>query len=288
MATPTPNDANLVTPAHYRSLVEKFLRDINFEMPEFSRDPVLERFLIEDCTMLVRQQGLDLDIVPDVVSLAAMTSSLIYPFHDQQEKKCIARYTSYFFLIEDLGEKFLESNRRFRQNVISQRRQPPILEAFLDLQADFDELYGLFSTDMIYKGLFDFISASTLEFDIGNQFEVQPTAPFLPDYLRMKTALPEPFVYFVLPKSSVSDVSHLIDYIQAVPDLMIVANATNDLLSFYKESILGSERSNFIYQYASARQKMPLEALEAVSKRLRNIAFHFQLPRYRLLELHLF
>ncbi|KAL2012165.1 hypothetical protein VTN00DRAFT_4883 [Thermoascus crustaceus] len=57
--------------------------------------------------------------------------------------------------------------------------------------------------------------------------------------------------------------SHLEIFLPIIPDLIDFINYVNDIFSFYKESVIGSERLNFICNLAQAQSMSSLDALRS-------------------------
>ncbi|RAL04545.1 terpenoid synthase [Aspergillus ibericus CBS 121593] len=69
------------------------------------------------------------------------------------------------------------------------------------------------------------------------------------------TGNPEAFVYLILSKDICPGHGETLNvFIQAVPELINFTNKVNDLLSFYKESVISSERNGYVYHRAQASQ----------------------------------
>lgn len=304
-------DAGSITTEHYKQCLTKFLDGVGFECPSCRPDSAMEQEIAQNCHTLAEAQGLETKHMVKIAKLAVAGSFWLYPHHPRELQRLIAFYSAYFFVVDDMGQNFVEDVRRFRQNILYHKQQTPFLQAFAENLQEYDDHYGYFAADMIFKGLIDFMSAAVSEFDSKGHFDIRPTAPHFPDYFRLKTGIPEPYILFILSQSAFPEKHHLCDFIQVVPDLLQMSNGTNDLLSFYKESILATEKINYIHNYATSHGQSVKEAFDALSDRLvqhsknirstlahnpklleyaeafifGNIAFHFHLPRYHLLDL---
>lgn len=296
----------------YRDCLASFLRDVDFQRPPpYSPDASLEQLALERCLQIGKQQGLAEERMPTIAKLASASAFWCYPYHEREIQLLIALYTAYFFMLEDLGQEFLESIRGFRRNILQNGKQTPVFHAFIGLFDKFDQHYPIFNVDMMYKGLLDFTSAAAFEFDMNGFLDVHPSAPNLADYLRMKTGIPAPYICFITPTAVFPEPRQLQLFIQAIPDLLYISNGTNDLFSFYKESILSTDHINFVHNYAVSHQITAQQALDELSSRLvqcvrnvratvsgdhlllkyvdgfinGNIGFHLNLPRYHLTDL---
>ena len=151
-----------------------------------------------------------------------------------------------------------------------------------------------------------------MEVESGARFQALKTSPKFPRYFRVMTGVAEAYTYFILCKDNLSaDALEL--FVQAAPDIMDITDGLNDVLSFYKESILSTERSGYVYHRALAEQRGVCEALRGLVADVKGyidnvrctlqgdpmllrlvdayvqgtICFHVTQPRYRLSELNI-
>ncbi|RAL01218.1 terpenoid synthase [Aspergillus ibericus CBS 121593] len=134
-----------------------------------------------------------------------------------------------------------------------------------------------------------------------------------PFYLRLKSGIAEAYAWMAFPPALYPENTHFRVYLLAVPELTYVFNAVNEIFSFHKECIVGTERSNFVSNVAIANSVSPLRALELLCdetiqamRRVRSILsvkpgmkqdieplfhgyilYHLSQTRYRLAELHI-
>ncbi|KAL4733616.1 isoprenoid synthase domain-containing protein [Aspergillus similis] len=126
--------------------------------------------------------------------------------------------------------------------------------------------YGPFASDMIRKAIVEFISASVLETEYAGRITLSPTAPDFPYYFRQKTGLPEAYAFFAFPEALFPESVFMPVYLPVIPDLMRYVSLANDLLSYYKESVVGRERFNYTLNHARTNNLTPLALLrETVS-----------------------
>ncbi|KAL1968520.1 hypothetical protein VTN77DRAFT_1730 [Rasamsonia byssochlamydoides] len=174
-----------------------------------------------------------------------------------------------------------------------------------------------FATDMISKAVMEFLSANLVEIEQRKGLLIHPTrnTPGFASYFRLKAGIAEAFALFIFSRDAYDDESTLADYLLLIPDLMVWMNHANDIFSsFYKESMVSTERDNAVYHHATAHglairdclmdyHRLAMEslarvreALETTHPRFRNdveefvqgyLAFHVCNPRYRLCELGL-
>ncbi|KAF7529684.1 hypothetical protein G7054_g9753 [Neopestalotiopsis clavispora] len=147
---------------------------------------------------------------------------------------------------------------------------------------------------------FDAVLATLLQHSDGAKF---------PYYFRAMSGMDIAYAIFCYPKALYTDIGC---FIEAIPDMGIFINISNDVLSFYKEE-LGGDKRNYIHNRARSEQRDVLQVLAEVEReaidcehRIQKIlkgraeyakswsdsvrgymAMHTTNPRYRLAELGL-
>ena len=110
------------------------------------------------------------------------------------------------------------------------RRQPqldPVLNALPAIFARFYDLYEPFPADLMFSSFLEFISGTALEPQTKNLPLVRCADRF-PLYLRELSGIGEAYAHMIFPKRlGVS----IVEYIEAVPDMVIWIDLSNDLLS---------------------------------------------------------
>ncbi|OAX32084.1 terpenoid synthase [Rhizopogon vinicolor AM-OR11-026] len=92
----------------------------------------------------------------------------------------------------------------------------------------------------------------------GMRRKISTKTPSYPEYWRTLSGLPNAIAFLLFP--SMLPVQ---EYIQSMPDLAIIADHMNDILSFYKEEISG-DTANYISLRAASRAITKLDALREV------------------------
>jgi len=218
----------------------------------------------------------------------------------------IAHYTGILIYLDDRCEEILEELKSFSR-IHSQKGKHTsgVLNAYSQILHEFPQHFGDASSLILTSSL-NFINALVLEVEIPQiLIPKQFTSSKFPLYVRTLSGAPEAYALFAfppdIPKTS---------YIQALPDMAIIINYGNDVLSFFKEEA-SMEQNNVISMAAASRKVSKLQIAtelkdEAVAsdqmilnllshnKAARNtydafragyIAFHTALGRYRLHEL---
>ncbi|KAI9649344.1 hypothetical protein NHQ30_001916 [Ciborinia camelliae] len=312
-ATSTLNESSLdrdsVTKTQFETVIRKLLQDISYKPRLLSRDLILEKFVLEYFLELGRLQHLDLQKITQISKLTVDATLLLYMWHDKEPQKIIALYLGYFYIIDDYAHDLLPNLRAFRRNLLAGKSNGPLLDELVRFLVQFDDCYGSFTADFIFSGTLEFITVAVFECEMEGKLQCHPDAPDFPRYFRSKTAIAEAFIKFLWPEKSFPEATCLQHCLQATPDLTEITGMINDTLSFYKESIVSTERNNYVYNYAAAHGITAHKALEIVAgslmecvRRLRSLfcsepemlkvmngyvggifAMH-ALPRYRLSE----
>lgn len=235
-----------------------------------------------------------------------------YGFIPKEVQERVALYTTLFLIIEDISADTVDDLKAFQTRLMRGERQPnPLHEAFAHCANDFRKYYGPFASDMIMKGTIDFISSCFFEVEHEGKLTMTKSTSAFPLYLRNKTGLGEVYAFFAFPESMFPEKTFLRTFITAIPDMASVLCLVNDILSFYKESVVGDERITYIYHYSHTHDATAFESLQhaisstmdcvgnlqqvlAVDTLMRNnidelirglIMFHCSSSRYKLWEL---
>ncbi|KAF5859799.1 hypothetical protein ETB97_002408 [Aspergillus alliaceus] len=307
MSHPKEPKALHVTKSQYEEILKDFFSCVSFEQ-SWDPDPFVEQSVRAQCL----KHGLDQAKTHQLAKYGAAAAQWFYPKHPKDLQIAIGLFTAYFFTVDDLGEQMLDDVRNFRYAIMAREEQPPILKSFAELLSTFDKYYDTFSADKIFTGLIDFMGSCAMEFETLGKFAALESSPNFPRYFRYMTGLAEPYVYFIFHKAAFSS-EELALFIQAVPDLMDFSADVNDLLSFYKESIVSNERNTAVFHQAAGGNKDVLEVLRELITRTKGyisrihktlagsptllsyaeaylrgfVGFHMSQSRYRLSELNI-
>ncbi|KAG5981197.1 hypothetical protein E4U55_003205 [Claviceps digitariae] len=132
---------------------------------------------------------------------------------------------------------------------------------------DFTKHYGTSARTFMVKHCLDYLQSSFLEFQYPNGFTAINEA--FPVWLRRKTGNSETFAFLMFPESMFPEDTHLSEFIVAIPDISDFFDTGNDVLSYYKERIVGSEENNFIANDAVMRGVTEVESLKATAKQVK-------------------
>ncbi|KAJ7592216.1 Trichodiene synthase [Mycena floridula] len=155
----------------------------------------------------------------------------------------------------------------------------------------------------------EFVSGCALESRSEiREMDISPLAERWPYFLRTKTGVAAAYALMLFPKDSNPDISK---FIQVIADINIFIDLTNDVLSFYKET-LADEITNYIHNKSATTGKTPdatladaasevISTYERISSYMQNsasscqtawktfvnsyIGFHVTQERYKIQEL---
>ncbi|CZR53884.1 uncharacterized protein PAC_03766 [Phialocephala subalpina] len=302
-------DATQISIPAYKSIVEDFLNSASFKLPKWAKEPIFDQEVIDVC--LAQDLQLCTERLEGIAKVGIAAAKWFYPSHSREAQLAIAKFTALSVIVDDLGESILEGLQNYRMRMLL--RQPlgvKVIQSLFDSVLDIGEYFGSFETDMVFKATMEYLSASLVEIENPGMLRPLRCTPGFNGYFRVKTGISEAYALFIFPESVLSS-PHA--QLPLIPDLMAFINNTNDIMSFYKESIVGEERDNCIHLHARANDLMVQEALmnfqrstlkylgrikeflisnESLRKPVEKfiqgyLAFHFATPRYRLGELRL-
>lgn len=110
----------------------------------------------------------------------------------------------------------------------------------------------VYAIDMTFKAQLEFFSANLVEMECGDGLRPQRSTPsFLRHYLRLKTGICEPYALFIFPSDVLAQAGDDVHApLAATPDIMTWIDDVNDIMSFYKESVVGDEQDNVVNLHA--------------------------------------
>ncbi|KAG2114310.1 isoprenoid synthase domain-containing protein [Suillus discolor] len=157
-------------------------------------------------------------------------------------------------------------NERF---VSCQPQGDPILNALDVILREITCLYSPLVSNFITAYTLNFMSFNCLDSETKDM-QISLKAPLYPEYSRVLSGMPDTYGFFAFPS-----MLPIREYIQCMPDLRIVINHTNDILSYYKEEMEG-DNTNYLSLMAASRtstlkQDALLELIEKTVQAHHNI-----------------
>lgn len=290
----------------WRRNIRDFLARTGFSeaQTDFVRDLELETRL-EDIT----KHWEDRDKLQEKIRTGIIMGSTAYRHTTIDTRVAIALLTTFCTAIDDpvtlalWGEDgALQFHRMLCQGTVQESSS--MFAELSNLLSRMWEYFPRFAASAILSSTLAFLNMTLLQMEAKDVVLHRDALPFV-EYRRVQDGLPEVFAVFIWEKEKFPDVQ---TYIQAIPIIGDYLNHTNDILSFYREELVG-ETGNYIHDRAAVTGKSLADTLHEVveetvnaAERVRRmlgeeakdawdqftkgyIVFHTSNPRYRLREL---
>ncbi|OBT75119.1 hypothetical protein VF21_05496 [Pseudogymnoascus sp. 05NY08] len=256
-------------------ILSGFLCSIDFYMPPFDYDfsleePVMDHFEVQPWPEAYGKKA---------VKMAKWMSTgigMCYPFADRETQIAYGIYSVYVLLICDITRELGSSMDRFAVNlVLGNPQESPVLQSLVDWLGGSLSYQGPFAAAMSIKSVIEFIRGCIIERDYDGNIALPRGAINFPEYFRSKTGIAEPFTHFCFPEALYPESEYLHVYLPALQDICDYINHTNDILSLYKESIVGEERLTYIPNYAQTHGLSLTDALRQVCENVGQNDFEY-------------
>lgn len=249
------------------TLVSTFLREVFVTIPDVPADDSFDG----EVFLHFSRCGLPSEVVYKYSKGAAFMARCFYPHLDRDTQLSIGVWTSYIFSIDDLceGAEFRENLKYYRAYLLGiHQPQWAYIRGLFSALEDLCARYNPFVGDMILKSSMDYISVNVFEVEQKGRLKVDRNTSMFPEFLRQKSGIGEAYAFANFPKGSLDVAS----YITLIPDLAVIVPQLNDIVSFYKESIIGDEQDTNLMLVAEVEGCSATEALEmTVDKCLHSI-----------------
>ncbi|KAJ8487893.1 hypothetical protein ONZ51_g3892 [Trametes cubensis] len=237
--------------------VHSFLQRLPYRHPNNPQNVKLRREISDE--IVSWNTGLSADHIEQITDTSCGTAECTYAHTGYEHQRFVALYTACLTFVDDLGYKNIELVGEFVQRFT--RGQPQPLPALSRLQGLLAEVYDYcprVSADAIVTSTMDGISGMYTEL-ITKGYIVQPEAVRYPYHLRIRTGIAVGYAHLTFTKEWARDAGHM--YLQVVPEVEAITVGFNDILSFYKETLVG-DTGNYIHMRATAERRSPLTVLE--------------------------
>jgi hypothetical protein len=232
----------------YKNIINHFIAVSSFKRPAYQHEEEFEQEVIRGCTAV--QDPLKRE---RLARLGAKAAKSLYPSHSREAQIVIATFSALMFSVDDLGKSFPDALRSYREKLIlGQPQENKQVADFLKLTFQMKPWLDNFAVDMVFKAQLEFLSANLVENEHGQQICPNESTPhFVRNYFRLKTGICEAYAFFVWPSETMAKASpHACTPLAVMPDLMTWIDDANDLMSFYKESVVGNEQDNAVHLHA--------------------------------------
>ncbi|KAG2060778.1 terpenoid synthase [Suillus hirtellus] len=211
------------------------------------------------CSQEAIKRGYPMDaILPYMAIGAAVMSNAYDHLPDNATKMWICLFTAVGACIDDMmiRAEYIVHVYHFNERFANcQPQGHPVMSAYDGLLREVACYYSAPVSNFIVTSALDFVSSILLDNETKDM-TISPQAPSYPEYSRMLSGIPYAYAYCVFPCTL-----PLREYVQCMPDLAIVLNHANDILSHYKEEIQG-DTVNYLSLMAASRGLTKQDALQ--------------------------
>ncbi|KAG1781957.1 terpenoid synthase [Suillus placidus] len=252
--------------ASIRQSIAEFLQRCGLQYKNITLD---EAWYSECCQEAIKR-GYPMDIIlPYMGAGVAMTSNAYDHLQDRATKMWICLFTAVSTCIDDMMIRAEDLVHVYRFNERFANFEPQehsVLNALDGLLREVTCHYSAPVSNLIVASSLNFMSSILLDNETQDM-PISPQTPSYPEYSRLLSGLPNAYGFCVFPSTL-----PLREYVQCMPDLTIVINHTNDILSYYKEEIEG-DSANYLSLIAVSRAITKQDALrELIEKTVQ--AYH--------------
>lgn len=237
--------------ASIRRAITDFLRRCGLPHANIANISI-DRALYSECYQEVINRGFPMEgkysLLPYMDIGVAMSHIYAY-LPDRATRMWICLFTILLISIDDMmdkGDDLVNMYSFYERFANKQSQGDPVLNALDGLLRDVVCYYPSPVSNLIVTSTFDFISSILLDNETKDM-QISTETPLYPDYLRMLSGMPAAYSFFIFPPTV-----PLQEYIQCMPNLAIIVNHTNDILSCYKEEIEG-DTMNYLSRMAVSR-----------------------------------
>ncbi|KAM4066295.1 trichodiene synthase (TRI5) domain-containing protein [Hirsutella rhossiliensis] len=271
-----PRDSESTSP-HLETarILKDWLREVEFDLQQPLRPFPTE--LYDQLREWILSQGLkecQLDLILNLLPTCTSAADKWYPRASIRVKRYIALYTTFLLYVDDRAEKDLDGvlpdfrriASRSSMGLQSTSCQDAGIALWLDLiVSETESLFGPYSTGVISKGFVDFILGNMAEAGLAESLTLPVKfASRSSQFIRDKTGAGEVYAHFLFPEHLINEGESFKMYIQCVRAMIDIINHVNDILSFFKECVVGTDENTHIVNIAGAAGCAPQMILKQV------------------------
>uniref|UniRef100_UPI003CC922A9 SydA n=2 Tax=Aspergillus versicolor TaxID=46472 RepID=UPI003CC922A9 len=262
----------MVSLSEYGAILSRFFEKIDFHLPKPYYDSSIEPALAK----YIEEQPWSEDLKTRAAKYAKQAVGIAswYPRASFAVRFNCVVITLLVIIYDEDYLTFGDAGTEFSLRLV---RGLPQKAPFLDSLAQFlqntDQYLGPYGSSMVIKTTLEFVEGTNVENDFSEA--VPPDALRFPRYLRVKTGFAETYAHAIFPNDTFPEHKYRKLYLPALSPLCDIIDFTNDILSFYKETIRGTERINYICNVANTTGSSALrclqETVDAVESRVLEI-----------------
>ncbi|KAG5352773.1 hypothetical protein C0989_000546 [Termitomyces sp. Mn162] len=227
-----------------------FMHALDYNPPQFSQDPALRKAVIDELESWNIGKAVDgfLECADVGTTLAEVGCSIVVIGMKWMDN-----------VADEIIDPLLQFQSRFHA------RKPqlhPVLDCYATFMLRLYDYYEPYVADQMVMSSMTFMLGSCIEIRLlSKNMKLSTDALLWPYYVRNLSGISGFYAYACFPKKDHPDV---MDYIQAIPDILVFTNFLNDVLSFYKEEMDG-ELHNYCQTMARVTGKEPIKVLQDIS-----------------------
>ncbi|KAG2146059.1 isoprenoid synthase domain-containing protein [Suillus bovinus] len=249
--------------ANIRQSIAEFLQRCGLQ---YKKIPLDEAWCSE-CYQEVIKRGYPMDdILPYIAVGVAMVSNAYDHLPDRASKMWMCLFTTLLACIDDkmITPEYMVHAYRFNEQFVNcQPQGHPLMNALDGLLREVTCHHSAPVSNFVVTSSLDFVSSLLLDIETKDM-PISRQNPSYPEYARLLSGVEYAYAYYIFPSTV-----PLREYVQCMPDLAIVINHTNDILSYYKEEIEG-DSANYLSLITASRGLTKQEALsELIEKTMK-------------------
>lgn len=196
----------------------------------------------------------------------------LYPNHTFSTKVYTTVYTTFLTYIDDQVDNpsIIDDLERFAFG-ISNEFHNPVVGCLQHLVVhETPRHFSIYITGLIFKTTIDYVLSAVLEFRYPNGLPTLPpnTCTGFPLFQRKKTGASECFALFLFPEHLFPAKDYLPKFLPVIPEVIEMFDGINDVLSFYKECVVGNENNNFVLNKSRCMGVTPMDVLKETGQRM--------------------
>ncbi|KAF5346174.1 hypothetical protein D9758_009928 [Tetrapyrgos nigripes] len=260
MGIPTNTKANNFEDV--KDVMRSFLARAAFDYPRPPPDTKFYELSVKEANrrgVTTETEAGKLFLGPCLLSSVRMTTTSYAHVENKSTQMLLCMFIACTFYMDDAGQHAnREDIQKFHQRFFSGQPQPdPVLTLLGDVLREMYGHFGRIESNIIVTSAVNLYTSVILEF-LPEEMNIKATDPSYATFYRTMSGATDAFSFFIFPPTlSISE------YIQALPDLGIFMNHTNDILSFYKEEKAGDDL-NYVSLLATTRKITKLQALRTL------------------------
>ncbi|KAL3480914.1 isoprenoid synthase domain-containing protein [Aspergillus californicus] len=258
-------------------ILRTWLHDVGFDLQQAVRPFYTKLYAeLEEWIISHNLQEHQLSRIWKLLPACTSAADKWYPHASHQLKRYIALYTTFLLYVDDKAEQDLENILPDLQRVSSGaykglhtlKCHDTVVNIWLELVAtETGTFYGPYSTGVITKGLVDFMLGNTVESNVAAGLKLP--AKFgqrASKFIRDKTGAGEVYAHFVFPEHLAEENGYLPTYVPFIACMLDIINGVNDILSFFKETVVGTEMNTNIMNRARISCCSPHDVLKEICR----------------------